>query len=75
MTKFFFKFKKPYFWSFLAHFPNFWGKKSFPTKSSCYAQHHNGFWHNAKINRNLIIQLQENTQTDVRRQGWTDPIS
>ena len=38
MTKFFFKFKKPYFWSFLAHFPNFGGKKSFSTKSSCYAQ-------------------------------------
>ena len=38
MTKFFFKFKKPYFWSFLAHFPNFRGKKSFSTKSSCDAR-------------------------------------
>ena len=30
MTKFFFKFKKPYFLPFLAHFPSFWGKKVFP---------------------------------------------
>ena len=37
MTKFFFKFKKPYFWQFLVHFPNFLGKKSFYTKSGCYA--------------------------------------
>ena len=36
MTNFFFKFKKPYFWPFLAHFPNFWGK-GFSTQSSCYA--------------------------------------
>ena len=41
MTKFFFKFKKSYFWPFLAHLPNFWGKKSFSTKFSCYA--HNFF--------------------------------
>ena len=68
MTKFFFKFKKPYFW-------RFFGKKSFSTKSSCYAQLLKGFWHHAKIQRNLMIQIQENTQTDVRRQGWTDPIS
>ena len=38
MTKFFFQLKNPYFWPFLAHFPNFWGKTSFSTKSSCYAQ-------------------------------------
>ena len=49
MTKFFFKFKKPYFWPFLAHFPNFEGKKSFPTKSSCYAQLLKGFWHHPKF--------------------------
>ena len=67
MTKFFFKFKKPYFWPFF-------GKKSFSTKSSCYAQLLKGFWHNAKIQRNLMIQFQENTQTDARRQRWTDPI-
>ena len=62
MTKFFFKFKKPYFWPFLVHFPNFWGKISFSMKSSCYAQL-KGFWHLAKIQRNLMIQFQENIQT------------
>ena len=29
MTKFFKKFKKCYFWTFLAHFPNFLGKNFF----------------------------------------------
>ena len=51
MTKFFFKFKKPCFLSFLTHFPIFWDKKSF---SSCYAQFLQGFWHHAKIQRNLM---------------------
>ena len=72
MTKFFFKFKKI---PFLAHFTNFRGKKSFSTKSSCYVQHLKDFWHHAKIQRNLMNHFQGNTQTDVRRQGWTDPIS
>ena len=75
MTKFFFKSKKSYFGPFLAHFLNFGGKKSFSTKSSCYAQLLKGFWHHVKIQRNLMIQFQENTQIDVRRQGWADPIS
>ena len=75
MIKFFFKFKKRYFCPFLAHFHNFWGKKSFSNKSSCYAQLLKGFWHCAKIQRNLMIQFQENTQRDVRRQRWTDPVS
>ena len=30
MTKFFKKFKKPYFCPFFVHLPNVWGKKSFP---------------------------------------------
>ena len=34
-----------------------------------------GFWHHDKIQRNPMILFQENTQTDVRRQTWTDPIS
>ena len=62
MNKVFFNFKKPYFWPFLAHFPNFWGK-SFSTKLSCYAQLLKGFWHHAKIKRNLMIQFQENALT------------
>ena len=75
MTKFFCKLKKNYFWSFVAHFPNFWHKKCFSMKSSWYAQFLKDSWHHAKIKRNLMIQSQENTQMDVRRQGWTDPIS
>ena len=43
MTKSFFKFKKSYFWPFLARFPNFFGKKGFSTKSSCHAQPTKGF--------------------------------
>ena len=39
MTKFFFKFKTPIF----GPFPQFWVKKSFPKKSGCHAQLHNGF--------------------------------
>ena len=31
-SKFFFKFKKSFFGLFLAHFPNYWGKKSFSKK-------------------------------------------
>ena len=61
MTKFFKKFKKRQFWTFLAHFPNFLGKIFFSMKSSCYVQLLIVFWHHAKIQRNLIIQFQENT--------------
>ena len=71
MTKFFFKFKNPIF----GPFPQFLVQKSFSTKSSCYAQLLKSFYHHTKIQRNLMIQFQENTQTDVRRQEWTDPIS
>ena len=67
MINFFKKFKKPYFCPFLAHFHNFLGKKNFSTKLS-YPQLLKGFWHYAKNQRNLMIQFQENTQTDVRRQ-------
>ena len=38
MTNFFFKLKKPYFWRFLACFPNFGGKKSFSVKLGSHAQ-------------------------------------
>ena len=71
MTKFFFKFKNPIF----GPFPQIFGKNFFSTKSSCYVQLLKGFWHHTKNQRNLMIQFQENTQTDVSRQGWTDPIS
>ena len=43
------------------------GKNFFSKKSSCYAQLLKGFWHYAKIQRNLMIQFQENTQTGLRQ--------
>ena len=64
-----------------AHFSDFWGKKFFSKKMACDAQLHKVFQHHAKIQRNQLnqseklIQFQENTQTDGRRKGWTDPIS
>ena len=73
--QFFKKIQKALFLSIFGPFPQFWGKKSFSTKPSCYPQLLKGFWHYAKIQRNLMIQFQENTQADVRRQGWTDSIS
>ena len=71
MTKFFFKFKKPIF----DPFPQFLGKTSFSKKWSSHAQIHNGYQNPGKIQGNLMIQFQENSQEDVKKQGWTDPIS
>ena len=68
MTKFFFKFKKPIF----GPLPQFWGQ-SFSKKLGCHAQLQKGYQHPGKIQRNLMIKFQG--KTDVRRQGWTDPIS
>ena len=74
MTKFFFKFKKPYSWPFLDRFwpflPQFLGQTKFSHEIELLCT-----WHNAKIQRNLMIQFQEKTHADVRRQGSTDPIS
>ena len=36
-------------------------------KSSCFAWFLRAFWHHAKIQRNLMIQFQENTHTNVSR--------
>ena len=63
--------KKTNLWLILAHFLNFWGKKSFSMKLSCYAQLLQGFWHHAKIQRNLKIQFQQHTQTDLSKNGQT----
>ena len=71
MTKFFFKFKKTYFWPISTIF----GAKMFFKKNQVVMQLHNGFQHLGKIQRNLKIKFQENRQADVRREGWTDPIS
>ena len=60
----------------MTHFSNFLEEKSFSKKIIlCHTQHQKSFWHHAEIQRNLMIQFQENTRTDGRTQGWTDPIS
>ena len=68
----FFLISKTYFWPIS---PILGAKKDFQKKSGCHAQLHKRFQHSGKIQRNLMIKFQENTQTDVRREGWTDPIS
>ena len=67
MTKFIFKLKKPLF---LAHSPNLCGKKKkFPKKSGSATQLDKAFYYHAKIQRNLMIQFQEKTQTDSMTEG------
>ena len=39
MIKLFLKFKKPIFGPFLAHSPNFWGKKFLKNTWLCHAQY------------------------------------
>ena len=71
MTKFFFKFKKPYF---LGHFLNFRGKV-IPKSGSVM---HNLEWVSTtmtKFRKKLMIQFQEKSQTDNRTEGWREPIS
>ena len=41
----------------------------------CHAQLHNGLYHLDKIQGNLMIQSQENTQTDSWMEGRMDPVS
>ena len=68
--------KNRIFGKFLAHFPNFWSKKRFFQKFQiCHAQLHKSVYYHAKIQGNLLIQFQENIQTDCRTEGRTDPIS
>ena len=52
---------------FLAHFPNFWGKKIFwKIQLSCTTSYR------FLASRKLMIQFQENTQTDGRTDRTTD---
>ena len=76
MTKFLLKFKKPYSWPIFGSIPQLLEqKKVFSKNCSCYTQLHEGSKCHVKIQRNLMIQSQENSQTDVRMEGQTDPIS
>ena len=67
MNKFFFKFKKLYFLAIFDSFPQFLRQKKFFHKIQLFRVQLKGFWRHAKIQRNLMIQFQENTQTGVRR--------
>ena len=77
MTKFFFISKIFYFWYIFGPFPQFFAEKFFQKilavthnfKSDCHAQLHKSFYHHAKILRNLMIQFQENAQTDGKTEG------
>ena len=63
MTKFSFKFKKPYFWPIS---PILWGKKRFLKK---YGTHNLITFSSTNIQRNLMIQFQENNQRHSRKEG------
>ena len=62
--KFFFKFKKTFFGTFL-------GVK----KENQVVLHNFVRVFPSKIQRNLMMKFQENTQTNVRKEGWANPIS
>ena len=68
ITQIFYKFKKPCFWPI---FPIFRAKNVFQEKT-------NSVLHNLirdKIQKNLMIHFQENTQTGGRTERWANPIS
>ena len=71
MIKFFFKFKKLYSWPTS---PTFEAKKVFFQKLKLCHTQLQGFQHQANIQRNLMIQFQENSQKDNRMEAWIDPI-
>ena len=62
-----------YFWSISPIFCEKFFKKNLAVthnfKSGCHAQLHKSFYHHAKILRNLMIQFQENAQTDGKTEG------
>ena len=72
MAKFFFEFKKLQFWPI---FPILGAKKLYPKLWLYHIQPFKGFYQHAKVQGNLMIQFYENTQTDDRSEGWTDPFS
>ena len=73
MNKFSNNLKKPCFWPILGPFSYFLGQKKFSWKIQlCHTQLHMGFQHHAKIQKKLMIQFKENTQTDGRTEGWKD---
>ena len=70
MTKYFLKFKKSYFWLIS---PIFGAKKVIPQNQ--VVMHNFKRVSGTMTKFRKMIQFQENIQTDVRKKGWTDPIS
>ena len=70
MITIFFKLKKKLF---LTHFPNFVGQKTFSQKI-WHTLIDQIFQYKAEIQRNLMIQFQENNPTESRMEGRTDPF-
>ena len=67
MATFFHKFKKPCFEPIFGPFSEILRQKNFfPKIQFCHTQLHLGFQHHAKIQKKLMIQLQENAQTEGR---------
>ena len=73
MTKLSNKLKKPCFWPILVPLCQFWGQKKFSWKIwPCHTQLHMGIQHQAKIQKKLMTQFQENARTEGRMEGWKD---
>ena len=66
MTIFFNKFEKPRFWTFLVHFPNFWGKSSSVTRNFLRVT-----GTTPKFKKKLMILFHENARTEGRKDGTT----
>ena len=64
--------QKTLFLAIFDPFSQFLEQNKFSRVSGCDAQLHMGFQHHAKIQKKLIIQFQENAQTDRRTDGGTD---
>ena len=64
MTKFFHKFKKPCFGSFLVHFPNFGGKKNFPEKPAVT--------HNFILVSSTMPKFGKNQWYNPKKKVWAD---
>ena len=77
--KIFQKIQKIMFLTHFGLFSQFFGQRKISGKPDCRAQLHMGFQHRAEIQKKLMMQFQENPQTDGgterRTEGRTDPIS
>ena len=71
LTKYFFKFKNPTY----SPFPQIWGQENIFLKIRLSCTTSQGFLILCQIKRNLMIHFRGDTMTDVRTEGWENPIS